>query len=145
MTRISAAISNHPSIHAALELSQNSGLLAIQVPGPDDPSLHPIKGGDAEGLMAKLGAARRRVAKVTGRTPAVTPCDEAGYDGFWLARFLGQRGIGCLVMEPASPRVTQGRKGRIRCVVIVALARKLAIARWRSLETGPIPEGAVVK
>ncbi len=26
--------------------------------------------------------------------------------------------------------------------MIVALARKLAIAHWRYLETGPIPEGA---
>ena len=64
MTRISAAITNDHSIYAALELSKNSWLLAIQVPGRDNPSLHPIKGGDAEGLMAKLDAARRRVAKV---------------------------------------------------------------------------------
>ncbi len=107
MTRISAAIFNDHSIYAALELSKNSWLLAIQVPGRDNPSLHPIKGGDAEGLMAKLGAARQRVAKVTGQTPTVTLCYEAGYDGFWLARFLGQRGFGCLVMEPASLQVNR--------------------------------------
>jgi hypothetical protein len=29
--------------------------------------------------MAKLGAARERVAKVTGQTPTVTLCYEAGY------------------------------------------------------------------
>ncbi len=40
---------------------------------------------------------------------------------------------------------TQGQKGRIRRVMIVALAGKLAIAVWRYLETGPMPEGAVVK
>ena len=40
---------------------------------------------------------------------------------------------------------TQGQKGRIRRVMIVALARKLAIALWRYLETGLIPEGAIVK
>jgi len=107
MTGISAAISNEQSIYAALELSKNSWLLAVQVPGRDNPSLHPITGGDAEGLMAKLGAARERVAKVTGQTPTVTLCYEAGYDGFWLARFLEQRGIGCLVMEPASLQVNR--------------------------------------
>jgi len=107
MTGISAAISNDPFIYAALELSKNSWLLAIQVPGRDNPSLHPIKGGDAEGLMARLDAARKRVAKVTGQTPTVTLCYEAGYDGFWLARFLDQRGIGCLVMEPASLQVNR--------------------------------------
>ena len=107
MTRISAAISGDQSNYAALELSKNFWLLAIQVPGRDNPSLHPITGGDAEGLMAKLGAARQRVAKFTGQTPTVTLCYEAGYDGFWLARFLDQRGIGCLVMEPASLRVNR--------------------------------------
>ena len=40
---------------------------------------------------------------------------------------------------------TQGQQGRIRRIMIVALARKLAIALWRYLETGLIPEGAVVK
>jgi transposase len=37
----------------------------------------------------------------------VTLCYEAGYDGFWLARFLEQRGIECLVMEPASLQVNR--------------------------------------
>ncbi len=102
MTRFRVSTSSEQSIYAALELSTNSWLLAIQVPGRDNPSLYPITGGDAEGLMAKLDAARDRVAKVTGQTPKVTLCYEAGYDGFWLARFLEQRGIDCLVMEPAS-------------------------------------------
>ncbi len=107
MTQFPVLTTNEPSIHAALELSKNSWLLAIQAPGRDNPSLYPIKGGNAEGLMAKLDAARERVAKVTGRAPTVTLCYEAGYDGFWLARFLEQRGIECLVMEPASLQVNR--------------------------------------
>jgi len=107
MTQFPVSTSNEQSIHAALELSKNSWLLAIQVPGRDNPSLYPIRGGNAEGLMAKLDAARKRVAKVTGRTPKVTLCYEAGYDGFWLVRFLEQRGIECLVMEPASLQVNR--------------------------------------
>jgi transposase len=107
MTQFPVSTSNEQTIYAALELSKNSWLLAIQVPERDRPSLHPIKGGDAEGLMTRLNAARDRVAKVTGQTPKVTLCYEAGYDGFWLARFLEQRGIECLVMEPASLRVTR--------------------------------------
>ncbi len=107
MTQFPVSTSDEQTIHAALELSKNSWLLAIQVPGRDNPSLHPIKGGDAKGLMAKLDAARDRVVKLTGRTPSVTLCYEAGYDGFWLARFLEQRGIACLVMEPASLQVNR--------------------------------------
>ena len=63
MTVISATASHEHSIYATLELSKNSWLLAIQVPGRDNPSLHPIKGGDTEGLMAKLNAARDQVIK----------------------------------------------------------------------------------
>jgi len=107
MTQFSLSTSNEQSIHAALELSKNSWLLAVQSPERDNPSLHPIRGGNAEGLMAKLDAARERVAKVTGEIPKVTLCYEAGYDGFWLARFLEQRGIECHVMEPASLQVNR--------------------------------------
>ncbi len=41
-------------------------------------------------------------------------------------------------------RRTEGQSKRMRRVMIVALARKLAIALWRYLETGLIPEGAVL-
>jgi transposase len=107
MTHFPVSTTNEQIIHAALELSKNSWLLGIQSPRRDKPSLHPLKGGDAEGLMAKLDAARERVAKVTGETPKVTLCYEAGYDGFWLARLLEQRGIECHVMEPASLQVNR--------------------------------------
>ena len=49
MTNISTTNSHEQCIYAALKLSKNNWLLAIQVPGRDNPSLHPIKGGDAEG------------------------------------------------------------------------------------------------
>ncbi|MCZ6859606.1 MAG: IS110 family transposase [Alphaproteobacteria bacterium] len=107
MTQFPASTSNEQSIHAALELSKSSWLLAIQLPGRDNPSLHPIKGGDTDSLMVKLDAARDRIAKVIGRAPKMTLCYEAGYDGFWLARLLEQRGIECLVMEPASLQVNR--------------------------------------
>ena len=41
-------------------------------------------------------------------------------------------------------RVSTG-KGRVRRIAIVALARKLIVALWRYLETGLVPEGAVLK
>ncbi len=40
---------------------------------------------------------------------------------------------------------TNGLKGRIRRIVIVAVARKLMIALWRYLEAGLVPDGAAVK
>ena len=69
-------------LHGALELSKNSWLLAVQFPDRAQPSLHPIRGGDTEGLMAKLMAARDRWAKLSGKTPSIVLCYEAGYDAF---------------------------------------------------------------
>ncbi len=51
MARFPVSTSNEQSIYAALELSKNSWLLAIQVPGRDNPSLYPIRGG---GGVARL-------------------------------------------------------------------------------------------
>jgi transposase len=101
----SPTTSGEQTLYAALELSKNSWLLAIQLPDRDKPSLHPIKGGNAEGLIAKLDAARQRQAKASGQVPKLTLCYEAGYDGFWLARFLEPRGVDCRVMDPASLQV----------------------------------------
>ena len=38
-----------------------------------------------------------------------------------------------------------GLKGRIKRIAIVALARKLLVALWRYLETGLVPDGAILK
>ena len=87
ISAVSSASSYQPPIglFGATVLPGNSAPDWIQ--GRDNPSLYPIRGGNAEGLMAKLDAARKRLAKVSGQTPKVTLCYEAGYDGFWLARF----------------------------------------------------------
>ena len=130
MTRSAAVTTAEPTLHAALELSKNSWLLAIQFPERDAPSLYPLRGGDADGLMAKLDAARDRVAKVTGRMPAVTLCYEAGYDGFWLARLLEHHGIECLVMEPASLQVNR-RARRVKTDRIDVEGLLHALIAWR--------------
>ena len=41
-------------------------------------------------------------------------------------------------------RRTEGQAKRVRRIIIVALARKLAIALWRYVELGLIPEGATL-
>ena len=137
MTVNSAATSNEQSIYPALELSKNSWLLAIQDPCRDNPSLHPLPGGDADGLMTKLSAARDRVTKDTGQTPAVTLRYEAGYDGFWLARYLEQRGVTCQVMEPASLQVNRrARRVKTDRIDVESLVRAFAVSMLNRA-TGP--------
>ncbi len=53
----------------------------------------------------------------------------------WL-RFQPDSALSCWFVER-----TGGAKGRIRKIMIVALARKLLVALWRYVETGELPAG----
>ena len=123
------AITDTPAetiLHGALELSKNSWLLALQFPDRPQPSLYPIRGGDTEGLMAKLTAARDRWAKMSGKSPSIVVCYEAGYDAFWLARFLKARGIECLVVDAASMQVNRrARRAKTDRIDVGMLLRAL--------------------
>ena len=113
-------------LHGALELSKNSWLLALQFPDRAQPSLYPIRGGDTVGLMAKLTAARDRWAKMSGKAPSIVICYEAGYDAFWLARFLKARGIECLVVDAASMQVNRrARRAKTDRIDVGMLLRAL--------------------
>jgi transposase len=113
-------------LNGALELSKNSWLLALQFPDRAQPSLYPISGGDTVGLMAKLMAARDRWAKVSGKTPSIVLCYEAGYDAFWLARLLKERGIECLVVDAASMQVNRrARRAKTDRIDVGMLLRSL--------------------
>ena len=113
-------------LHGALELSKNSWLLALQFPDRAQPSLYPIRGGDTVGLMAKLTVARDRWAKMSGKAPSIVLCYEAGYDAFWLARFLKARDIECLVVDSASMQVNRrARRAKTDRIDVGMLLRAL--------------------
>ena len=99
MAQVVASTPRIDNLFCALELSKNTWLLGIQFPDREQPSVYAIKGGDSEGLMAKLRMASDRCAKLSGKKPTIQLCYEAGYDAFWLARFLKAHGIECLVIE----------------------------------------------
>src|ERR1700758_1619879 len=101
-----ATVSAH-TLHCALEMSKKTWFVAIQFPNREQPSVYPIKGGDAAALTVKLMAAGDRWAKVSGSPPRIVLCYEAGYDAFWLARFLKAHGIECLVIDAASMQVNR--------------------------------------
>ena len=90
-----------------MEPSKNSWLLGIRFPDRQKASVCAIKGGDSEGLTAKLFAACERWTKLSGKKPSIIPCYEAGCDAFWLVRFLKARGIECLLVDSASMQVNR--------------------------------------
>jgi transposase len=76
--------------------------------------------------MAKLMAARDRWAKVSGKSPSIVPCYEAGCDAFWLARFLKARGIECVVADAASMQVNRrARRAKTDRIDVGMLLRAL--------------------
>ena len=98
---------------------------------------------------------RRELASWVGMTPTpwasgATERDQGiGRDGpAWIRAQLIQMAWRWLRHQPDSAlsewfeRRTAGARGRIRRVMIVALARKLLAALWRFCETGLVPTGA---
>jgi transposase len=130
MDRAIVSTLQEDALYVALELSKNSWLLAIQFPDRPQPSLHSIAGGDTAVLMAKLRMARERWAKLSGKAPSMVVCYEAGYDAFWLARFLNAQGIECLVVDAASLQVNRrGRRAKTDRIDVGMLLRGLIA--WR--------------
>jgi transposase len=126
MDRTTTSADLRNTLYGAMELSKNTWLLAIQFPDRPQPSLYPIAGGNTEDLVAKLTAASDRWAKVSGKRPSITLCYEAGYDAFWLARFLKTRGIECLVVDAASLQVNRrGRRAKTDRIDVEMLLRAL--------------------
>jgi transposase len=117
------------ALPCALELSKNAWLLGVQFPDRLQPSLYPVKGGDTTGLLTVLATARNRWAKVSGKPVSIIICYEAGYDAFWLARFLKSSGIECLVVDAASLQVNRrGRRAKTDRIDVGMLLR--ALIRW---------------
>ena len=98
---------------------------------------------------------RRELASWVGLTPTPWASGDVQYDQgigrdgpAWIRAQLIQMAWRWLRYQPDSPlsewfhERTAGAKGRIRRVMIVALARKLLIALWRFAETGLVPSGA---
>src|SRR5580704_721176 len=87
-----AALDYNSTIIGALELSEKKWVLAVQLPGVSRYSRH-VLGACGDGLAsfverlkaARCAAAGRKIARVI-------LTDEAGRDGFWLARFLATCG-----------------------------------------------------
>jgi transposase len=90
------------TLFIALELSRSTWLVALHSPVADKVSQHRLDGGDAEGLLALIARKRGQAEEKLGRPVRVACCFEAGYDGFWLHRWLCARGVENRVLDAAS-------------------------------------------
>ena len=90
------------TLFMALELSRSTWLVALHSPVADKVSQHRLDGGDTDGLLALIARKRGQAEEKLGRRLRVACCFEAGYDGFWLHRWLGAHGVENRVLDAAS-------------------------------------------
>jgi transposase len=86
----------------AIELSTKSWVLAAQVPGLPKTKARQVIAPTTEALMAAIDGYRRRAAAVDHEVERVITIYEAGWSGFWLARWLTARGVEAHVVQPSS-------------------------------------------
>lgn len=86
----------------AIELSTKSWVLAAQVPGLRQVKAKQTIAPTPEALMGAIEGYRQRAAAAGQSLDRVITIYEAGWSGFWLARWLGARGVEVKVVQPSS-------------------------------------------
>jgi transposase len=97
-----AAGAKDGTLYVAFELSKSTWLVGFVVSGESKLSHHKVSGGDTAAVCHLISKKREQAEKKLGRPVTVVSCYEAGYDGFWLDRWLGQQGITNRVLDPSS-------------------------------------------
>jgi transposase len=100
-----AARGEHVTMHVAFELSKMKWKIGIVAPGSSKMSRFTVAGGDRVGLAMLLARKQGEAAARCGHPVRIVSCYEAGYDGFWLHRWLGEHGVENHVLDPASIEV----------------------------------------
>ena len=101
------------TLYVAIEISRKSWVVGLKSPLREKIGLHTLGAADVAGLKSLLEQHRSRAEQALGRGVEVRVCYEAGYEGFWLARWLGQEmAIETVVLDPASLLVNRKAKQR---------------------------------
>jgi transposase len=109
--------------YVALELSRAKWLVGALLPGSENVATTPVTGGDTDKLLAALDRIAMKASDAGYVNVRLRVCFEAGYDGFWLARFLIDRGIDTNVLDASSFLVSRrGRRAKTDRVDVESMA-----------------------
>ena len=101
------------TLYVAIEISQKSWVVGVKSPASEKIGLHSLGPADKEGLKDLIENQRAKAERALGREVRVLCCYEAGYEGFWLARWLEKEmSIEMVVLDPASLLVNRKAKQR---------------------------------
>jgi len=109
LSRSLVALEQNRTVIAVVELSLSTWLVGGIVPGLQRDPLKKLPP-DQEGLLAVLHRWRDEAVKAGHRIKRVVVAVEAGRDGFWLARWLRNRGIEAYVIHPTSIPVSREQR-----------------------------------
>src|SRR2546425_2157587 len=98
-------IVSEPTLYVAFELGKKEWKLAMTSGFGVAPWLRSVASGDWRGVERALAQGRARFS-LPASAPVVS-CYEAGRDGFWIHRALGERGIRNRVVDSASIEVNR--------------------------------------
>ena len=103
----------HTTLYVAIEISRKSWVVGIKSPSSERIGLHSLEAADVEGLRSLIEQQRAKAERALDREVRVLCCYEAGYEGFWLVRWLDQTmSIETVVLDPASLLVNRKAKQR---------------------------------
>ena len=114
--------------YVAVEISDKSWVVGIGLAAdPGEVGMHTLTPADTDGLVERIEKVRAR----TGGSPRVVLTYEAGYEGFWLARWFGEKApwVDVLVCDPASLEVVRKAK-RAKTDKIDARRMVRALRAW---------------
>lgn len=103
-------ISEFVNCYIALELNRSKWLVGALLPGQEKVITLSVSCGDTDQLLEALSRILARANDLAQADVSLRVCFEAGYDGFWIARFLIDRGIDTTVLDASSFLVS--RRGR---------------------------------
>src|SRR2546428_6945990 len=96
---------SEPTLYVAFELGKKEWKLAMASGFGVAPWLRSVVSGDWRGVERAIAQGRARFG-IPVAAPVVS-CYEAGRDGFWIHRALGERGISNRVVDSASIEVNR--------------------------------------
>ena len=103
----------HNTLYVAVEISGKSWVVGVKSPVSEKIGLHSLGPADKEGLRDLIENQLAKAERTLGRKVRVLCCYEAGYEGFWLARWLEEEmSIETVVLDPASLLVNRKAKQR---------------------------------
>ena len=103
----------HSTLYIAIEISRTSWVVGIKSPTGERIGLHTLGAADVQGLKDLIEHHHAKAERALCRNVRILCCYEAGYEGFWLARWLDHAlSVEMIVLDPASLLVNRKAKQR---------------------------------